>query len=74
MSTNSISEFEEGVWYFTTDFKDLYKIERDGDVFFRVVSFGTWEEMFCFPGILGAKQFMSCNCISHEQLKESWGD
>lgn len=74
MSTNSIDEFEVGVWYFTLDYKDLYRIEEDGPVFYRVVSFGTWEEKFCFPGVLGAKQYMSVNCISHESMKENWGE
>lgn len=66
-----LDKFEEGVWYMTRDYKDMYKIEPDGPVMWNVVSFGTWEVVFTFPGILGVQNFMELNCWDHESIKES---
>lgn len=70
MSTN----FEEGVWYMTRDYQDMYKMERNGPVMWDVVSFGTWDVVFTFPGILGVQNYMELNCWDHEQIKENLKD
>lgn len=64
--------FDVGVWYMTKDYKDLYRIEKQGKIMYRVVSFGTWEEVFTFPGILGCIDFMEKNCIDHSKIKGGW--
>lgn len=61
--------FDVGVWYMTKDYKDLYRIEKNGPVFYRVVSYGTFTEVFCFPGVLGCLDFMEKNCIDHSKIK-----
>lgn len=60
------------VWYMTLDYKDLYRIEKDGPVMYRVVSYGTYETVFCFPGLLGCLDFMEKNCFDHNQIKGGW--
>lgn len=64
-----LDNFEVGVWYMTLDYKDLYWIEKEGETMYRVVSFGTWETVFSFPGILGCQDFMHKNCFDHEKYK-----
>ena len=71
MSVNNTG-FELGVWYMTLDYKDLYRIEKDGQVFYKVVSYGTYDTVFCFPGLLGCIDFMEKNCFDHSKLKGAW--
>lgn len=65
-------DFELNVWYMTKDYKDLYKIIKDGDVMYTVISFGDWKTRFTFPGILGVQDFMEKNCFNHNNLKGAW--
>lgn len=60
------------VWYMTLDYKDLYRIEKDGPVMYRVVSYGTYKTVFTFPGLLGCLDFMEKNCFDHKQIKGGW--
>ena len=60
-------EFKPGVWYLTNDYKDMYCIVKDGPVFYNVISYGTWDVVFCFPGILGVQNFMESACIYNDK-------
>ena len=63
----SDNEFKVGVWYLTQDYKDMYCIEKDGDIFYNVVAFGTWETVFCYPVLLAVQYFMEDNCIYNDK-------
>lgn len=62
-------EFKLDVWYMTRDYKDLYKIVREGNTFYTVISFGDWKQQFTFPGIIPVMDFMKENCFSHTKYE-----
>ena len=59
----SVNIFRLDTWYLTNDSSDLYCIERDDTEGYRIVSFGTWDVICCFPAIQSCNDFMNKTCV-----------
>ena len=60
--------FDIGVWYMTKDYRELFRVERNGSKW-CVVSYADWQVKLT-SSLKSVMEYMDNACISHNHIKE----